>query len=89
MSPTKDEIIEIYKREAAREAEEVTQGTMKESTHLTVLSATRTHVHFLLRQPPDSFQSMQAAWQQTDALIKEAGIWDAPPSVASAKKKVA
>ena len=94
-TPTRDEIVAIYQREAAREAEEVAHGTMKESSHATALAATRTHVQYLLREPPDSIASMQAAWQQTDMLIKAAGIWDAPPPPAappvavSAKKKVA
>jgi hypothetical protein len=78
-TPTKDEIVAIYKREAAREIEEVAKGNMPESTHVTVLSATRTHVHFLLRQGPDAIPSMSAAWAQTDALVKAAEIWDGPP----------
>ena len=97
-NPTKDEIIGIYKKEEAREAKEVAAGTLNESTHATVLACTRTHVHYLLRMASPSM-TMQTAWQQTDALVRAAWIWDGPPSgsgnvpvsstVSEKKKKVA
>lgn len=79
-TPTTDEIIAIYRREAAREAQEVSSGNMKESTHATVLAATRTHVHYAFRQSPNGIASMMQAWQLTDQAIKDAGLWDGPPS---------
>jgi len=78
-TPTKDDVIAIYKREQAREAGEVAAGQMAESTHKSVLAATRTHVHFQLRLASPS-STMLAAWQQTDAIVREAGIWDEPPA---------
>ena len=75
-NPTQDEIIAIYKREAAREAEEPGFAT----THASVLQATRTHVQHLLRQLPEAAAASDTkCWTQADALIKAAGIWDKAP----------
>jgi hypothetical protein len=96
-TPTKDDILAIYKREKAREAREVAAGRMSETTHRSVLAATRTHVHYQLRLVSPSTE-MIVAWQQTDALVRAAGIWDEPPvgdggvavsTISEKRKKVA
>jgi len=96
--PTKDEILAVYRKEAAREVDEVAAGRMKETTHETVLSCTRTQVHLLMRLTPEGVAAqkaeradmpgvtMQAAWTQADNAIRAAGIWDAPPAAATGKK---
>ena len=93
-TPSRDEIIAIYRREAAREVDEVAAGRMKESTHATVLACVRTQVHYLLRTTPEGIAAqkserpetpgitMQAAWKQADELIRAAGVWDTPPPIA-------
>ena len=91
MDPTREEIIAIYRREAAREAADPNYV----SSHASVLAATRSEVHLLLRQTPDAVKAqaaehpgmpgsvMQVAWGVTDRLIREAGLWDAAGAAAA------
>lgn len=88
---TSERICAIYRREAAREAVEVAAGRLRESTHASVLSCTRTHAHLILRETPELVSAqasespltpgmvMRGAWGEVDRLVRLAGIWDAAP----------